>query len=63
MNNKQSFINFEFNYISGNVPESNKQFKPAIVINHGMAKSKHIAITWEQLEQIKQLLINTSENE
>lgn len=62
MNNAQSFINAEFNYISNNIPDSSKVFKPAIVISHGLAKTKHIAITWEQFEQIKQLLIDTSED-
>lgn len=62
MNNTQKFIASEFDYISGNVPESSKVFKPAIVIGHGTAKTKHISITWEQLEQIKQLLIDTSKD-
>ena len=63
MNNALDFINSEFNYISDNVPESNKQLKPSIVINHGLAKTKHIAITWKQLEMIKQLLIETNEKD
>jgi hypothetical protein len=63
MNNAQKFINSEFNYISDNVPDSSKVFKPNIVINHGLAKTKHISITWQQFEQIKQLLIDTSESE
>ena len=63
MNNTQKFINDEFNYISDNVPESSKVYKPCIVISHGIAKTKHISITWQQLEQIKQLLIDTSESE
>lgn len=62
MNNAQSFIDDEFNYISENVPDSSRVFKPSIIISHGMAKTKHISITWDQLEQIKQLLI-TSESE
>lgn len=40
-----------------------KVYKPTKTISHGMAKTKHIDITWEQLEAIKQLLINTSESE
>lgn len=63
MNNAQSFIVSEFNYISENVPESGKQFKPSIVINHGTAKTKYIAVSWKQLEMIKQLLIETIEEE
>ena len=63
MNIVQSFINSEFSYILDNVPECSKQFKPAIVINHGMAKTKHITVSWKQLEMIKQLLIETSEKE
>ena len=59
MNNVQKFIVGEFDYISDNVPDSSKVFKPCIVIGHGLAKTKHISITWEQLEQIKQLLINS----
>ena len=63
MNNAQKFIADEFDYISNNVPRSSKVFKPAITISHGMAKTKHISISWEQLEQIKQLLIETSKSE
>ena len=62
MNNTQKFIIAEFNYISDNVTESSKVFKPCIVISHGRAKTKYIDITWEQMEQIKQLLIETSES-
>lgn len=60
MNNTQSFINAEFNYISDNVPESSRVFKPDIVICHGLAKTKHISISWQQFEQIKQLLITST---
>ena len=56
MNNAQKFISSEFSYISDNVPESAKVYKPCIVISHGLAKTKHISITWEQLEQIKQCI-------
>jgi hypothetical protein len=63
MNNTQSFINAEFNYISDNVPESSKVFKPSIVINHGLAKTKHISISWEQFEFIKQYLIESEKGE
>ena len=63
MNNAQKFINAEFNYISDNVSELSKVYKPCIVISHGIAKTKHISISWEQLELIKQLLIGTSESE
>jgi len=63
MNNKQKFIASEFDYISSNVPASSKVYKPCIVISHGIAKTKHISISWEQLEQIKQLLIETSKSE
>ena len=63
MNNAQKFINAEFNYISDNVPELSKVYKPRIVISHGIAKTKHISISWEQLELIKQLLIDTSKSE
>jgi len=59
MNNTQKFIDGEFSYISDNVPKSLRVYKPCIVISHGIAKTKHISITWEQLEQIKQLLIDT----
>ncbi len=63
MNNVQSYIKSEFEHIINNTPESQKQFKPSIVINNGLAKTKHIAITWEQFEQIKQLLINSVEKD
>ena len=63
MNNTQKYINAEFNYISDNVTESSKVYKSCIVISHGIAKTKHISVTWNQLEQIKQLLIGTSESE
>jgi hypothetical protein len=63
MNNSQKFINSEFNYISDNVPESSKVFKPDIVIGHGLAKTKHIGITWEQFEFIKQYLIESEKGE
>ena len=62
MNNAQKYIASGFDYISSNVPESSKVFKPTIVVGHGIAKTKHIDITWEQLEQIKQLLIETSKD-
>lgn len=62
MNNTQSFITSEFNYISDNVPESSRVFKPGIVINHGIAKTKHIAITWKQFEHIKQYLIDSEKD-
>ena len=63
MNSAQSFIDSEFNYISDNVPESSKVFKPAIVISHGLAKTKHISITWQQFEHIKQYLIDSEKGE
>ena len=63
MNNSQKFINSEFNYISENVPDSSRVFKPTIVIGHGLARTKNIAITWKQLEQIKQLLIDSEKGE
>ena len=63
MNNAQSFINSEFNYISENVPGSSKVFKPDIVIGHGLAKTKHISITWQQFEYIKQYLIDSENGE
>ena len=62
MNNAQKFINAEFNYISDNVSELSKVYKPCIVISHGIAKTKHISISWDQLELIKQLLIDTSKD-
>ena len=63
MNNTQKFINSEFDYISDNVPESSRGFKPDIVISHGLAKTKHISITWQQFEQIKQYLIDSEKGE
>lgn len=63
MNNAQKFIVGELNYIADNVSDSSKQFKPSIVINHGLAKTKHIGITWEQFEHIKQYLIDSEKGE
>ena len=63
MNNVQSFINAEFNYISDNVLDSSMVFKPTIVIGHGLAKTKHISISWEQFEHIKQYLIDSEKGE
>ena len=60
MNKSQNFIKSEFDYISENMPDSQKEYKPSIIINHGLAKTKHISITWEQLEQIKQYLIDSA---
>lgn len=62
MNNTQKFINSEFNYISDNVPETSKVFKPDIVIGHGLAKTKHISISWKQFEFIKQYLIDSEKD-
>ena len=62
MNNAQKFIVGEFDYISDNVPDSSKVFKPAIVISHGLAKTKHISISWEQFEFIKQYLIDSEKD-
>lgn len=63
MNSAQKFINSEFNYISDNIPESSKVFKPDIVISHGLARTKHIRITWQQFEHIKQYLIDSEKGE
>lgn len=63
MNMHRNFINSEFNYISDNIPDSSKVFKPCIVISHGLAKTKHISITWEQFEHIKQYLIESEKGE
>lgn len=62
MNNAQKFIDSEFSYISENVPDSSKVFKPDIVIGHGLAKTKHISITWQQFEYIKQYLIDSAKD-
>lgn len=63
LNNVQKFIKSEFNYISDNVPDSSMVFKPSIVINHGLAKTKHISITWKQFEHIKHYLIDSEKGE
>lgn len=62
MNNVQKFINSEFEYISDNVPDSSIIFKPNIVISHGLARTKNIAITWKQFEHIKQYLIDSEKD-
>ena len=65
MNNAQKFIKSEFEYVERN---SNAEFNPRIrlfstgLIDDGIT-SKHIRITWDQFEAIKQLLIDTSESE
>ena len=58
MNNTQSFIASEFDNVFDPVL-SRQGFKPDIVIGHGLAKTKHISITWEQFEFIKQYLIDS----
>ena len=63
MNNKQKFIAIEFDYVLDQATPENRLYKPKLQINHCGAKTKHISISWEQLEQIKQLLIETSESE
>lgn len=63
MNNAQKYIKSELDYISENMPESQKEYKPSVVINHGLAKTRHISITWEQFEHIKQYLIDSAKAE
>ncbi len=63
MNNAQKFIKSEFDYISENMPESQKEYKPSIVIHHGLTKTKHISITWKQFEHIKKYLIDSAKDE
>ena len=63
MNNAQKFIADEFNYVADNVPDSSRVFKPDIVISHGLAKTKHISITWQQFEHIKKYLIDSEKGE
>lgn len=63
MNNAQKYIKSELDYISENMPESQKEYKPSVVINHGLAKTRHISITWEQFEHIKQYLIDSAKDE
>lgn len=62
MNNAQKYIKSELDYISENMPESQKEYKPSVVINHGLAKTRHISITWEQFEHIKQYLIDSAKD-
>ena len=63
MNNIQKFINSEFNYILDSVPNSSREFRPSIIINVSLARTKHIGITWEQFEYIKQYLIDSEKGE
>jgi len=62
MNNIQSFIASEFDNVFNPIL-SRQGFKPDIVISHGLAKTKHIGITWQQLEHIKQYLIDSEKGE
>ena len=62
MNNTQKFIIAQFERVEQKRIE-NDPFKPQIKINFGLYNAKHISITWQQLEQIKQILIDTSESE
>ena len=62
MKNAQKFIVGEFDYISDNVPDSSRVFKPSIVVNHGLTKTKHISISWQQFEHIKQYLIDSEKD-
>ena len=64
MNNAQKFIESEFNFVENkNNPHCDDWFKsnykPRIQIssNDG-TKTKHISVSWDTLEQIKQLLID-----
>ena len=61
MNNAQKFIIAQFGHVQQK-QINNDPFKPQIKVNFGLCDTKHISITWEQLEQIKQLLIETSES-
>ena len=62
MNNTQKFIIAQFEHVEQKRIK-NDPFKPQIKINFGLCDTKHISISWEQLELIKQLLIGTSESE
>ena len=62
MNNAQKFIIAQFEHIEQKRIESDP-FKPQIKINFGLCDTKHISINWEQLEQIKQLLIDSEKGE
>ena len=62
MNNAQKFIIAQFEHIEQKRIE-NDPFKPQIKVNFGLCDTKHISITWHQLEQIKQLLIDSENGE
>lgn len=57
MNNEQKFIIAQFEHVQQKRID-NDPFKPQIKVNFGLCDSKHISITWVQLEQIKRLLID-----
>ena len=62
MNNAQKFIIAQFEHVEQKRIK-NDPFKPQIKINFGLCDTKHISISWDQLELIKQLLIDTSKSE
>lgn len=63
MNNKQKFIASEFGYIFDNVKPEEMKYLPKLQITHCGNKTKHIDITWEQFDAIRQFIIDTSESE
>jgi hypothetical protein len=62
MNNAQKFIIAQFEHVEQKRIE-NDPFKPQIKVNFGLCDSKHISITWDQFEHIKQYLIDSEKGE
>lgn len=61
MNNVQKFIAGEFDYVKAQHPEYDFAL-PQIRVNFGLTSSKYLNITWEEFEQIKQLLIDSEKD-
>lgn len=61
MNNVQKFIAGEFDYVKSQYPDYDSAL-PQIRVNFGLFSSKYINITWQEFEQIKQLLIDSEKD-
>lgn len=61
MNKVQRFIAGEFDYVKAQHAEYESAL-PQIRVNFGLASSKYLNITWEEFEQIKQLLIDSEKD-
>ena len=62
MNNVQKFIASEFDHVKAQHPDYESAL-PQIRVNFGLTSSKYLSITWEEFEQIKQLLIDSEKDD